>query len=65
MHISSNMDTEFKPDEISNSNYALSNISLRMRHTSSRQPYKRKFPCVQRDLRYGDCLFHLYTETKL
>jgi hypothetical protein len=32
----------------------LSKTSLWLRHTLSRQPNGRKFPYVQRDIRYGD-----------
>lgn len=34
-------------------------MCLRVRHTSNRQPYRRKIPCLQRDFRHGDFEFPL------
>lgn len=45
-------------------NYDLSQTSSRARHTLSSQPYRRKVPFVQRDLRYGDCGSHHMLRTE-
>jgi hypothetical protein len=38
--------------------YCMSEVSLRVRHTMSRQPHGRKIPCVQLVIQYGGILSH-------